>query len=629
VTRIRVDKQSPQYVDHPPARISVVILTLNEEVNIVDCLASCVWCDDVHVLDSGSTDRTAELAEACGASVHTNPFESFGQQRNWAIDHIPAKYDWIFHLDADERFTPEIVRAMHELVLAAPGEAGFYVPNKLMFMGRWLKRTGSYPTYQMRLFHKERVRFADHGHGQREKTDGVVGTLDEPYLHYPFSKGLFDWIDKHNRYSSLEALQAVSSEKRQWGVRDLFFGDKIKRRRAWKEFSYELPMRPTLRWFATMFLLGGFLDGRPGFIYARLIVMYERMIALKLKLLRESTLAASADFEKDTRPKVRTKVFDARDRVATASDEDRRRLVAAAAKDPPPDLEPPSVVVLTKNEQINIEACLRCLDFSDDIVVLDSYSTDRTVEIAERFENVRVVQRVFDTEYKQRNYGLHDVEFRHPWVYVCDADERVPVELRDEILRVINDPEQTHSAFRLRYKNMFMGRWIKRATNYPVWIIRLVRPDRVSYEVRQTNVHPIVDGTTGDLQHHFTHYSFNAGLRHWLGKHNFYSDAEAVEAVAERTKGRPSLSNLFTNDTMSRRRAFKNLSFFLKGRAFWRFVYNYVWCRGFLDGRAGLHYAALVSMYEYWIEAKMTEQRKDWRERTDALLEELLAEPVR
>src|SRR5690349_22231261 len=91
----------------PP--VSVVVLTVNEEVNIADCLRSCAWSDDVHVVDSGSTDRTCGIAREMGATVHVHPFESFGLQRNWAIDHIRHKHDWVFHLDADERFTPELV----------------------------------------------------------------------------------------------------------------------------------------------------------------------------------------------------------------------------------------------------------------------------------------------------------------------------------------------------------------------------------------------------------------------------------------------------------------------------------------------------------------------------------------
>jgi glycosyltransferase involved in cell wall biosynthesis len=147
-------------------------------------------------------------------------------------------------------------------------------------------------------------------------------------------------------------------------------------------------------------------------------------------------------------------------------------------------LEPPSVVVLTKDEEVNIEACLQTLSFSDDIVVLDSYSTDRTVEMARRHPNVRVVQRHFDTEWKQRNYGLQDIPYKHPWVYICDADERVPQGLVDEMMQKINTPSLPYMAFRLRYKNMYLGKWIKHASGYPVWLIRLVRPEYVSYEVR-------------------------------------------------------------------------------------------------------------------------------------------------
>lgn len=284
-----------------------------------------------------------------------------------------------------------------------------------------------------------------------------------------------------------------------------------------------------------------------------------------------------------------------------------------------------SALVLTKNEESNIEGCLRSLSFCDDIVVLDSLSTDRTVELARRFPNVRVFERAFDTEWKQRNYGLQEPEYRHAWVYVCDADERVPPELRDEILRIAGGEDGGHAAFRLRYKNIFMGRWIKRSSSYPVWLIRLVRPDRVRYEQRETNVHPIVDGTIGQMREHFTHYSFNAGLRRWFEKHNYYSDREAMEAVRVRKAGLPSRRLLRDPDPIVRRRAVKNLSFFLRGRALFRFVNDFVLRRGFLDGPAGLHYCAMVAMYEYWIELKVVEIEKRWRERTDSTERRMLA----
>lgn len=310
------------------APITVVILTLNEEVNIGDCLESCRWCDDVHVIDSGSTDRTVQIAREMGAKTYFHPFESFGKQRNWAIENANPKHNWVFHLDADERFTPELVQRMLEIINSNPPEAGYHVPQRFMFMGRWLKRTAGYPTYQMRFFHKERMRFCDYGHGQRELTDGRVGVLDVPYLHYGLSKGLSEWIDRHNRYSTAEALQALESmgTKMPWG--DLISRDAVKRRRAFKDLSYRLPFRAAIRHFTTLFVLGAIFEGRPGRTYASLLHLYERMIELKLRLLRVKNSATHALFEKDVAATVRTSApppDDGLGRVAPAP------VVAAAA----------------------------------------------------------------------------------------------------------------------------------------------------------------------------------------------------------------------------------------------------------------------------------------------------------
>lgn len=268
------------------APVSIVILTMNEEINIAEAIRSCAWCDDVHVLDSGSTDRTREIAEELGARVHIHPFESFGAQRNWAIDNIPLKRSWIFHLDADERFTEALVAEMSRMLAENPPLAGCHVPSKMMFLGRWLRFSAGYPTYQMRLFHKDRMRFQDYGHGQREETDGELGVLKAPYLHYSFSKGLDDWFEKHNRYSSLEAAEALRATRGAIGWRGLFGVNKIGRRRALKELSYRMPFRPLARWFYTMFIKMGVLDGPAGWTYARLLSMYEQMMVQKLRMLK-------------------------------------------------------------------------------------------------------------------------------------------------------------------------------------------------------------------------------------------------------------------------------------------------------------------------------------------------------
>jgi glycosyltransferase involved in cell wall biosynthesis len=173
---------------------------------------------------------------------------------------------------------------------------------------------------------------------------------------------------------------------------------------------------------------------------------------------------------------------------------------------------------------------------------------------------------------------------------------------------------------------MYMDRWIKHASSYPVWLIRLVRPDRVEYEVRQTNVHLIVRGEVGELQNHFVHYSFNLGLRHWLHKHNDYSTLEAIEGVKIRRAGLTSLQGVAEVGVIARRRWLKNLSYFLALRPVWRFLHAYIVRGGFLDGSAGFHYGLLISMYEYWMELKMHECERRWRRSSDRQVRRLLAE---
>lgn len=297
------------------------------------------------------------------------------------------------------------------------------------------------------------------------------------------------------------------------------------------------------------------------------------------------------------------------------------------SSDTPTTSAPVSVLVLTKDEEVNIASCLRTLSFSDDIVVLDSLSTDRTVEIAESFDNVRVVKRRFDTWSKHSNWALRNIEFRHPWVYYSDADERVTPELANEIVRSVSDPAQRHAAFRVRYKNMFRDRWIRHGGIYPVWIVRLYQPDMVRYEDRQVNAHPVVDGSIGELREHFVHHSFSKGLVPWLAKHNSYSQMEAYEAIRIRSgKTIDQLRDLFSSDGSVRRRAAKNLSFRLPGRAIVRFGYMYLARLGFLDGSAGFHYAMLVSMYEHWIALKTLEHQTDWPEKTNRAAQRLLRE---
>ncbi len=263
-----------------------------------------------------------------------------------------------------------------------------------------------------------------------------------------------------------------------------------------------------------------------------------------------------------------------------------------------------SALILTLNEEHNIHRCLDSLSWTDDIVVLDSFSSDRTVEIA-KAAGARVFQRHFDTEIQQRSASLR-LPFKYPWVFNPDADELTPNDLRDEMLALVANPG-INKAFRVRFKNMFMGRWIRYSSLYPTWIMRLFQPQCISFE-RQVNLRYVVNGSEGRLNNHLLHYSFNKGMEAWLSKHNTYSTGEAMETIAvlNRTLN---LKDLFQVDPVARRRALKELSFRLPARYTLRFLYMYLFRRGFLDGAPGYHYCRLLSSYEHIMFLKTRELR--------------------
>ncbi len=261
--------------------ISVLILTRNEEVNLPRALASVNWSKDLVVVDSGSTDQTVAIAEKAGARVLTRPFDNFANQRNFGLTEAGLKYEWVLHLDADEEVPAELRQELQELARSGT-KAAYRVPSKLMFQGKWLRYSGMYPTYQVRFGKRDHLRFHEVGHGQRELIKAEeLGTVRNALVHHNFSKGLSDWFERHNRYSSAEAELAVRAEA--VDLRGLFAVDPVKRRRTAKGLASKLPFRPLLRFVYMFVLRGGFLDGCAGYTYCRLMAQYEYMIVLKVR----------------------------------------------------------------------------------------------------------------------------------------------------------------------------------------------------------------------------------------------------------------------------------------------------------------------------------------------------------
>lgn len=265
--------------------ISVLILTLNEEANIAACMESLEFSDDIVVLDSGSTDKTRDIAEARGARVIVRPFDNWASHQNWALTNIDFKHRWLFYLDADERMTPALAEEVLRIA-DDPSEVrvGFFCGRKNFFMGRWIRRC--YPPVPiLRFFQPPFVRY-ERLVNPIAHVSGKTGHLTHRFLHYNFSKGLTEWIDKHNKYSLAEAIEARRCLELPFPrLRDLLCRDQVKRRNAIKRLAWRLPFRPTLK-FAWLYLVrGGFLDGVPGLIYCRLQAIYEYFIDLKIREL--------------------------------------------------------------------------------------------------------------------------------------------------------------------------------------------------------------------------------------------------------------------------------------------------------------------------------------------------------
>jgi glycosyltransferase involved in cell wall biosynthesis len=265
-----------------------------------------------------------------------------------------------------------------------------------------------------------------------------------------------------------------------------------------------------------------------------------------------------------------------------------------------------SVLILTYNEEINLPMCLESLRWSDDIVVFDSFSTDRTVEIANA-AGCRVIQRKFDNWSSHQNWAVQNIKFKHAWVYYSDADEVVTPELAAELKTLASAFSRDEVAYRLRFKNMFLGKWIKHSSIYPTWVMRFFRPQCVRWE-RVVNPVAVINGREGHLQNHFLHHSFRKGFYEWFRKHNSYSTGEALEAIRILSNNRgQDWAGIFSSDRVRRRAALKELSFRLPLRSSLIFLYLMFIRRGVFDGPAGWKYCRMRAYYEFMISAKITE----------------------
>lgn len=263
--------------------VSVVVLTKNEAANIERCLRSLSWAGEIVVIDDGSTDTTVELATQCGARVIDHRFQSFADQRNWALDHAELNHQWVLLLDADEVSTPEFASEIGSAIATADDRvAAFRTCRKTMMDGVWLKHSDGFPVWIMRLVRQKRARFLDSGHGEVPvpPVEGQMGTIHAPFLHFAFSRGMDDWWMRHVRYAGREAARE-QQQHHDASIVDLFRFEASKRRRALRAIARKVPARGLLRFLYQFILRGGFRDGPAGLRFCRMMACYETMIAIR------------------------------------------------------------------------------------------------------------------------------------------------------------------------------------------------------------------------------------------------------------------------------------------------------------------------------------------------------------
>jgi|HubBroStandDraft_4_1064222.scaffolds.fasta_scaffold263755_1 glycosyltransferase involved in cell wall biosynthesis len=262
--------------------VSILILTLNEEANLAECIASCGWSDDIVVFDSMSEDRTLEVAKSNGARVAQRRFDNYAAQRNAALTTVEYKHPWVLMVDADERVPPELAAEI-EMTTAGAGAdiAMFRMRRKDFFFGKWLRRSSGYPSWFGRLVRLGHIR-VEREVNEEYIAEGRVLHLREHLHHYPFNKGIGYWFERHNRYSTLEAIAKLRMNDDRIALRAVFSRDPIDRRRSLKQLLYRVPLRPLIVFFYLYIVRLGILDGRPGFYFSRMRAAYEMMIDLKV-----------------------------------------------------------------------------------------------------------------------------------------------------------------------------------------------------------------------------------------------------------------------------------------------------------------------------------------------------------
>ncbi len=279
--------------------VSVLIPARNEEANLPACLASLQRADEIFVVDSQSRDRSVEISEKYGAKVVQFYFNGrWPKKKNWSLENLPFRNEWVLIVDCDERITPELWEEI-AAAIQNPEYNGYYLNRRVFFLGKWIRHGGKYPDWNLRLFKHKLGRYenlntedirntGDNEVHEHVVIEGKIGYLQNDMLHEDF-RDLYHWLERHNRYSNWEArvyYNILAGKDDNGTIGASLFGDAVQRKRFLKKIWVRLPFKPFLRFVLFYIIQGGFLDGKAGYTYGRLLSQYEYQIGVKLYELR-------------------------------------------------------------------------------------------------------------------------------------------------------------------------------------------------------------------------------------------------------------------------------------------------------------------------------------------------------
>jgi glycosyltransferase involved in cell wall biosynthesis len=279
--------------------VTVLIPAKNEQVNLPACLASVAVADEVFVVDSQSTDKSEEIIKSYGVNLVQFHFNGrWPKKKNWSLENLTFRNQWVLIVDCDERITPELWSEIAQAIEDDEHD-GYYLNRRVFFLGKWIRHGGKYPDWNLRLFKHAKGRYenlntedipntGDNEVHEHVILSGKVGYLKNDMLHEDF-RDLFHWLERHNRYSNWEArvyLNILTGKDDSGTIGANLFGDAVQRKRFLKKVWVRLPFKPLLRFILFYIIQRGFLDGKAGYIYARLLSQYEYQIGVKVYELR-------------------------------------------------------------------------------------------------------------------------------------------------------------------------------------------------------------------------------------------------------------------------------------------------------------------------------------------------------